>query len=290
MLSISIVEDNLLDHTCDLLILKHAGAFYGVDSLVATRLNFEENVPAGEYALLAGRRLKARQVLFVGVGPLHAFRYAQIRKFGRQALKLASELIETPERISMPIHGPGYGLDESEAFLSLIAGIMDAVGADEVPQSLKTLEIVELDSRRVVRLRYLLGTALEVHPARAAKRGAVDITTRRGERLPLNASGLLDHEKAKNELANYGAPSEQKVRIFVAMPFKDAFSDEYEIAISDAAQNANIVCERIDKQAYVGDIMTQVKRRIATYEWDAGFAKRLESQRFLRNWLRVGEG
>jgi hypothetical protein len=266
MLSISIVEGDILERTCDLLVLKYAGAFHGVDRVVAKRIGFADNVEPGEYALVPGRRIKAGQVLFVGVGDLFEFRYAEIKKFGHQALKLASKLIEAPQNICMPIHGPGYGLDESEAFLSLIAGVMDAVAKDQLPSSLRTLEIVELDPKRVVRLRNLLRSTLEIRPQQVVKRGSVDITTRseKGEgRKP--ASQALDHVKAKEELASYGEKSERKVKMFVAMPFKDEYIDEYDIAITEAAQHANIVCERIDKEAYVGDVMNQVKARIGSY-------------------------
>jgi hypothetical protein len=35
--------------------------------------------------------------------------------------------------------------------------------------------------------------------------------------------------------------------MFVAMPFKDDYTAEYDIAITEATQHANIVCERLDK-------------------------------------------
>jgi hypothetical protein len=167
----------------------------------------------------------------------------------------------------MPLHGPNSGLDESEAFLSLIGGLMDGVAAGTLPASLKTVEIVQHNAQRVVRLRHLLSKALEQHPAQIAKRGSVDIATKRAERPAgvVRRTRLVDHRKAKEELADYGAASEKKIKVFVAMPFKDEYSDEYDIAITEAAQHANIVCERIDKEAYVGDIMNQVKARIGSY-------------------------
>jgi hypothetical protein len=267
MLSISIVEGDILQRKSDLLILKYADAFHGVDDLVAKQLGFNGTVGSGKYALLSGKGLKAKQVLFVGVGPLFRFRYGQIRKFGKQALKLTANLIESPELVTMPIHGPGYGLDESEAFLSLIGGLMDGIAAGQFSETLKAIEIVEYNSARVVRLRHLLGKALEQHPAQVVKRGSINIATKRAERdsgVTRNRR-VVDHKMATEELADYGAASEKKIRIFVAMPFKDDYSDEYDIAITEAAQHANIVCERIDKEAYVGDIMHQVRARIGSY-------------------------
>jgi hypothetical protein len=263
MLSISIVEDDVLHRECDLLVLKHADGFYGVDQAVAEEIGFNGPVEAGQFTLLDGRKLRARQILFVGVGPLEQFRYGQIREFGHRALRLAEDLLEAPQIIAMTLHGTGYGLDESEAFLSLIGGLMDAVDGGTFPATLRSVEIVERSSQRATRLRRLLSKALEKHPNRIAKTGAVDIATVKMERRGARGS-LLDHRRAKQELANYGSPSETKIKVFIAMPFSDEYSDEFDIAIMEAAQESNIVCERIDKEAFVGDVLYQIKRRIGS--------------------------
>ena len=46
------------------------------------------------------------------------------------------------------------------------------------------------------------------------------------------------------------------------MPFAPEHSDVWEIAIQESCQNAQIVCERVDKQAYVGDILSEVVSRL----------------------------
>jgi len=249
MLSISVVEDDVLKRPCDLLVLKHADDFFGVDQIVAERLEFDDQVKAGKYALLAGKRMKAKHVLFVGVGPLGRFRYGQIRKFGAQALKLARNVVESPRTIAFTLHGPGYGLDESEAFLSLIGGLMDAVATGEFPATLETVEIVDNNRQAVERLRRLMGRALEQNSARVVKTGSVDIATRQVEKRATGTRRreLVDHQTVRQELADYGKPSENKIKVFVAMPFKEDYSDEYDIAILEATQHANILCERIDK-------------------------------------------
>jgi nucleoside 2-deoxyribosyltransferase len=268
MLSISIVEGDVRDWPADLLILKYADAFHGADFSVARRIEFAGSGPKkGDYTCVHGKNIKARQVLFVGVGRLDHFRYAEIKKFGRDALILASKLDQKLRKVAMPIHGPGYGLDESEAFLSLVAGIMDTVNLGALPRSLESIEFVEDDVKRVLRLRKLLATVLEAQPAQVLARGTLTVTAKTVD----NEGGIaktgpfLNIEKATINLANYGEPSDRKVRLFVAMPFNEQYTDEYDIAITEAAQHANIVCERIDKEAYVGDIMSQVKSRIGSY-------------------------
>jgi hypothetical protein len=254
-----------------LLILKHADGFFGVDQAAASRLEFDKRVEFGKHALVRGHGLKATQVVFVGVGPLGKFRYAQIRKFGRQCLKLAKIISRSIEVIAMPIHGPGYGLDENEAFLSLIGGLMDAISNGEFPDKLKTIEIVERNEQRADRLRHQLENTLAIAPALNTDHGAVKVLTpsevvarQRISTSQFREGKFLD-EKIQEELAQYGAASEKKIKMFVAMPFKDDYTDEFDIAITEAALFANIVCERLDKEAYVGDILTQVRDRIESY-------------------------
>jgi hypothetical protein len=268
MISISVVKGDLLSRECDLLILKHADAFHGVDAKVASRIGFSGDIKSGRHAIMPGRRAKAEQVLFLGVGPLYEFRYPQIRKFGQRALAVAAKVLPEAEHVCMPIHGPNYGLDESEAFLSLIGGLADGIGRGDYPEGLKKVEIVELDGQRVGRLRHILENTVDMSSielaqptSRRAPPGSREVRSLERQSAKTKREQLKVHE----DLSEYGAASERKPKLFVAMPFKSAYRDEYNIAILEAAQYANVVCERIDKEAYVGDIMSQVRNRIESY-------------------------
>jgi hypothetical protein len=251
MVDISVVNGDVLNRGCDLLILKHADGFYGVDAIAADRLAFVDPLSKGESALVPGAEVKANQVLFIGVGPLNTFRYPQIRSFGAQALRLAAQRAPRVEKICMTVHGPGFGLDESESFLSLIAGLNDTIVAGEISPALSQIEIVESYDLRAGRLHHLLSEILK---------------TVAHDNIPRGQSWRIDrrapNKQIQRELADYGAASEKKVRMFVAMPFKDDYVDEYDIAITEATQYANIVCERLDKQAYVGDVVMQIRKQI----------------------------
>ena len=63
-------------------------------------------------------------------------------------------------------------------------------------------------------------------------------------------------------LSSFGAESEKKTKLFVAMPFSPEHSDVWEIAIQEACQVAGILCERVDEQAYTGDILGEITRRL----------------------------
>ena len=92
MVELAVVTADITERLCDLLLLKHADGFYGVDAIVSKRLGFRAGVPEGEATFLAGRNIEAQKFLYIGVGPLGGFRYQQIRAFARKALALANQL------------------------------------------------------------------------------------------------------------------------------------------------------------------------------------------------------
>jgi hypothetical protein len=77
------------------------------------------------------------------------------------------------------------------------------------------------------------------------------------------ASGVLKGRSNLNfVLDNFGVKSEEKPRLFIAMPFVDDYLDEYEIAFTEAAHDNGFLCERLDAEAFVGDVFTEIKDRI----------------------------
>ena len=116
MVEFAVVHGDIMTRPCDLLILKYADAFYGVDGLVADRIGYRDHLRAGDYVLRGQGEVEARKVMFCGVGPLVDFRYGRIRAFASAALSQAACVVGTPRIVCSPLHGPGYGLDEREAF------------------------------------------------------------------------------------------------------------------------------------------------------------------------------
>lgn len=140
VVELAVVTADITERPCDLLLLKHADGFYGVDAIVSKRLGFRAGVPEGEATFLAGRNIEAQKVLYIGVGPLGEFRYPQIRAFGRKALALANQDSGRTKVLCTPLHGPGYGLDEREAFLSLVGGFLDGIESGAFPEDLNRQE------------------------------------------------------------------------------------------------------------------------------------------------------
>lgn len=248
MLEITIQTADVCEVQCDVLILKYAQAYYGADGVVATALNkgkrkeIQIEPEPDEHVLIATRSaISAPQVIFVGVVPLVAFDYSAIRSFTTRALQIVSEELPDAKHIAMTMHGVGYGLDEREAFLAQLGGIMDASSVDITPQR---ISIVERDVGRAARLKTILFEAWPEVSTTLAKH-----------------SKKLVHKVAP---ITAGAESQNKPHIFVAMPFSKDLEDVFVFGIQGPINNAGYLCERVDMVTFTGDILDRIKTRIET--------------------------
>ena len=250
-IAIEIVEGNALEIDADVLALKYAQQYYGVDELVAARLvqagvdKTRMKPRIGGFRLVpTNSAISAKNALFIGVVDLYEFGYREIREFARRVLSSLAGAAPEVRHIAATVHGAGYGLDEIEAFEAEVAGFLDAIGSSDVPRSLERITIIERNPGRVVRLLPLLE---ELYPGRASH------TT------------STTHQKARDErLRAAGYASDAKSRVFVAMPFKSELDDTYHYGIQNAVRAAGFVCERADLAAFVGDVMQWVQNRIRT--------------------------
>jgi hypothetical protein len=128
---------------------------------------------------------------------------------------------------------------------------LDSIESGAVPEDLERVEIVELSLRKAERLQTMLADFIASSSWSQNKQA----TPRDTQTFSL---GPASHQK----LSSFGGESELKTKVFVAMPFAPQYSDEWEIAIQEACQKAEIVCERVDKQAYTGDIFAQITSRL----------------------------
>jgi len=255
-ISITVQAGDVLTFDADVLALKYAQELYGADMAVYERLAASEHEPrlpkvAGFTFHDSKGAIVPRHVLFVGVKPLREFGYAEIREFGRKALaSLAGEFPET-RHLALTIHGPGYGLDEVEAFESELAGVVEAITHSDFPDQLTTITFVERNSGRARRLSSSLRRVLQEGTI------TLDESVR-----PLAALGAT----AEATLRTAGYSSAGKPHIFVAMPFVESMDDVFHYGIQGAVNSAGFLCERADLSAFTGDVMSWVKQRIASAE------------------------
>jgi hypothetical protein len=252
-ISIEIQATDALEKNADVLVLKYAQDLFGVDSLAFSRLalahqNLEKKLPKpNDFLFLKSiNSLGAKQVLFVGVPDIFQFRYKEIRDFAFKSLKYLAEAKPDVEHICFTLHGVNYGLDETEAFESEVAGMIDAITQGKYPASLKKITLSEFYEPRAKRLGVILKGILPDGTIKVEDRAAF-------ARRNLKTSQLIN---------NAGINSEEKPLIFVAMPFDKKLDDVFHYGIQNAVNRAGFLCERADKIAFTGDILDLIKRRI----------------------------
>lgn len=248
---ILIEEADVTTFLCDVLVLKYAQDFYGADEKVADLLSPKVLetlwLPAGSHIILHSEgKVAAQNVLFVGVVPLYQLDYGDIRQFAAESLRVLAEDMPDVSHIAMTLHGAGFGLDEKECFLAQVAGLFDAFGNETAPPALERVSIVEINPDRAKRLRGILREALP--PGRPASRSI--------------GSGARPQPPQK--IASAGEQSESKPHVFVAMPFSKSMEDVYRFGIQESVNAVGFLCERVDMEAFVGDILARIKSRIET--------------------------
>lgn len=258
MVGVDVFQGDILQFDADVLVLKYAQDFYGVDEVVARRLqnagvSFGGKLPKenGFRLLSSSGTVACDQVLFVGVVPLRQFGYQKIRGFARKALQALAGKAPAIKHVCMTLHGAGYGLDETEAFESEIAGLVDAITNRDYPEQLERISIVERNRGRAERLQEALDNFL---PS-----GQI------GENLERHLAELGTEKSERFRSVGYS--SEGKPHVFVAMPFSDEMEDTYHYGIQGAVKSAGFLCERVDSEAFTGDILDRIKERIEDAEF-----------------------
>ncbi len=237
----SIEAGNVVDFRCELLVLKYAQAWYGADAAVAKRLNliWEGGPKPGAYKVVdpAGK-MPSRSVLFEGLPPLRTLTYATVRQFGRVVIEHVHQVMPRTKSIAMTLHGVSVGLDEREAFLSQLSGVVEALKSGALPD-LRQVVFVEINTRRVSRLITLLEDNYPEFPP------------------------LQDVSKAPDVVpVQPRTEQKEKPHVFVAMPFSGDSEDVFIFGIQAPVQAAGILCERVDMDIFSGDILERIKSRI----------------------------
>ncbi|MGE0629467.1 MAG: hypothetical protein AB7O43_16765 [Hyphomicrobiaceae bacterium] len=253
-MEIKIVNADITQVAADLLVMKHADGFYGADQVVADAIGFNGYVEAGKALFVAAKKIATPEVLFIGVGPLGEFRYERIQEFGSSVVALARNHSRPILHLALTIHGPGYGLDAEQAFLSMIAGIVGEW--TKTATSLKTITVAERSPKRCELLDKLL-QAQRLNFGLLRGPQPLSVTIPDPIQVSENIQGAVD-----SNVIQFGARAERKPRLFIAMPFADEFFDEYEIGFCEAAKSCNFVCERLDLEHFTGDVVAEIKKRI----------------------------
>ena len=248
---LKVVQADVFGYSSDLLVLKYAQAPYGVDERVAYLAGIDAAMlpKVGSYLLIERpSQIAYRHLLFLGVEAIDTFDYRSVRGFSRRALAEASRISAPVREISMTLHGAGFGLDETEAFESEIAGIIEAIDSGSCPRSLETVSIIEGSENRADRMRRTLAALLE--PTVTGRRQSKD--------------GATKDEYQSRRVDSVGYDSAARPHAFVAMPFSEPFEDIFYYGIASPVRAAGLLCERMDQLSFVGDIVDRMRERISS--------------------------
>ena len=246
MIQLTIESGDVTTFECDALVLKYAQAFYGADATVAAALTrgrgrqAKINPGPNDHVIIPSKGvIAANKVLFVGVVPLFRFEYSEIRAFVVRALTILAGETARIRHVAMTIHGVNTGLDEREAFLAQLGGIMDA---EQKGVLVERVSIVEKQAGRASRLTSILS---EIWP---------------DSRTPKVSGKLL----RQPQQISAGTGFDSKQHVFVAMPFSKDLEDVYVFGIQGPVNTAGYLCERVDMATFTGDILDRIKLRIET--------------------------
>ncbi len=165
---LDIIEGNVLNFECDVLVFKYAGKFRGADLEIADQLHEQGNVidqkilRSGEHVLQSTEGLlPAQHVLYIPtVGP-KKFTYAGIREFTKKAFTILANEHNHIKHVAMTIHGMGFGLDEHEALMAQIGGILDFMQDNTLSLNIEQISIIERSKRRAKRLQTAVAQFLD---------------------------------------------------------------------------------------------------------------------------------
>jgi hypothetical protein len=244
-IAVEVVEADALTLATDVLVLKHAQALYGLDERIVETAHVPLDLlprPDGFRLIPSPRNLPAKALLFIGTVSLREFSYDEIHEFGTRTLCSLASAAPEAEDVSLTIHGPGYGLDEIACFDSTLSGLLHAIRSEDVPRRLTRIRLLEINPGRAQRLRMRLEALL---PG-----GVVEV-------------GVEERRRAAPEAEEIDvAPVANRRHAFVAMPFHDSFDDVFDYGITNAVHRAELLCERVDKQPFTGDVLERMKDKI----------------------------
>lgn len=248
-IEIRILEEDGLTYRADALVLKHAQALYGLDrkAVVHTGIDPDLLPKPGEYQQFPRHpNVAAGAMLFIGTRPIGEFTYSDVRDFGYRALACVANSLRDVTEIAVTLHGVGYGLDETECFDAEVAGILDAVRSGDVPHPLRIVSFLELNAGRAARMRRRLERLV-------------------GSDTPAGVGAAESIAQTSGEvLRQVGTATQRREHAFVAMPFDESFSDTFHYALTNAVHSNDLLCQRIDKDSFVGDILQRLKDQIRT--------------------------
>jgi hypothetical protein len=233
------IVHNLVEHIeSDVMVLKYAGVFFGADLQVSI-LFAGKGEPIDELELRRGNSIlretngiiSAKHALFLPTKHQRLFTYHDIRNFAENALSYLAEELPECRSIAMTIHGMGFGLDEQEAIMAQLGGIIDRLQSGKFPRALERISIVEFQKDRVKRLQYMVSAFLDTVDYASKAKGddwGYDLSFGKQEKI---------------ESPDAGHPA-VKPYAFVLLPHQEELDDIFFYGIQRPIHAMGLLCER----------------------------------------------
>ena len=253
----------------DMLLVKHAQAFYGADKavaklLVSSTLCTEKDLELepGDYSIVQTRGVIApSRVMFLGTKPLAAFGYDEMQHFARRFIEVLAGLALPLRVVTTTVHGSGYGLDSGESLQRLIRGFQEG--------------LVKARQTRIEKIVFLTLGEREERTLSSVLAGMVSspntiTTTLQGTDMGAKLSGAGANSSPEIVKTQDGDQAKRvrsgvdKKRVFVAMPYSDEFENVFEFGIYPAVRNCGFICEKVDEAHFTGDVLARIKGGIET--------------------------
>jgi hypothetical protein len=266
---VDIFQGDALEFPTEVLLVKDWRSSSGLDTKVRKLLQKEGFIFDLSSFMLGDNQyfytdtrnaIAAEKVLIVGPTNRPISNYTHVRELAADMLRMLKESGAKPKHIATTLQGvnTGRGLDEREAFRSMLLGFSDAYERGDFPASLETVTFIERDIYRHQLMQQGLQTFLSPAPEieEAVSKATQEIT-----------AILAGPESFAPEFQGPEATDETP-HVFVAMPFDDSYDDQFYLAIRPAIQDFNHLCVRLDQNdsTFTGDIVEQIKERIRNAE------------------------
>jgi hypothetical protein len=158
----------------------------------------------------------------------------------------------------MTAHGAGISLDEQEAMLSLFAGLRDAMQSGKMPKALEKISIVEINTKRVNRLRAAIDKAMKKADY------ATPLNDGWGYTLKYDGTAAVTEP---DDIQSAGAPNGATIKphAFVVLNAKEQDEDLFEYGVQTPIHAHGLLCERYEDVAedyYSEQVLSTIKENI----------------------------
>lgn len=259
-LKISLVHGDITKIACSIVFVKH------IEGDLSKPESAIDEKTGGELSRLYAEREHQNEIMFQTGDHLPfplccsvifhrndlPFSYSSVDTYARKMLQISAsdnDLAKgTVHTIATAVHGPGAGLDGSEAIETMLMGLASEYRETKAGE-LKEIIFAEHDKdvfqRLQERLKYLLNCRLVSY---------VDGDYFLGEAAIIN-SAYSEPNRVKNLVLDH---------IFIAMPYAREFNNLYYFGIKQTVERLGRKCERVDQEKFTGDVVQRIKERISS--------------------------